>query len=64
VVVDFSGNTPNQGGPISSTTLGNAYAVSLDSTGVYIADQGNNRVLFYPDSSTTAVRVYGALFLY
>ena len=28
-------------------------------SGVYVADSGNNRVLFYLDTSTTATRVYG-----
>ena len=36
--------------------------VALDSSGnLYVADHGNNRVLFYPSGSTTATRVYGQL---
>ena len=35
-------------------------ATALDSNGnVYVVDQSNNRVLYYPAGSTTATRVYG-----
>lgn len=54
----FTGGTPNNGG-ISENSLLNPYRVSVDSSGVYIADFGNNRVLYYPGTSTTATRVYG-----
>jgi hypothetical protein len=33
--------------------------VAVDSTGLYVADQNNNRVIFYPAGSTVAARVYG-----
>lgn len=51
-------STPNRGG-ISANTLNNPSAVAVDSTGVYIADRDNNRVLYYAGTSTTATRVYG-----
>jgi hypothetical protein len=42
--------------------LGGPAGVALDSSGnLYVADQLNNRVLFYPSGSTTATRVYGQL---
>ena len=50
---------PNNGG-ISASSLSAPFAVSLDSSNdLYVADSGNNRVLFYPYNSTTATRVYG-----
>jgi hypothetical protein len=36
------------GGTISANSLGTAPGVEADATGLYIADNGNNRVLFYP----------------
>ncbi len=55
----LTSNTPDNGG-ISATSLSNPVAVTLDSAGnLYVADGGNNRVLFYPAGSTTATRVYG-----
>lgn len=54
----LTGGNPNNGG-ISANSLLNPYRVSVHSTGVYIADFGNNRVLYYPGTSTTATRVYG-----
>jgi hypothetical protein len=33
--------------------------MAIDSTGLYVADQRDRRVLFYPGSRTTAMRVYG-----
>jgi hypothetical protein len=43
-----------------STSLAFPLDVSLDNGGgIYIADQGNNRVLFYPAGSVDASRVYG-----
>lgn len=35
------------------------YAIATDGVGIYIADAGNNRVLYYAGTSTTATRVYG-----
>lgn len=54
----LSGGTPNNGG-ITADSLQNPYRVTVDATGVYVADYGNNRVLHYPGTSTTATRVYG-----
>lgn len=45
--------------PISADSLFNPFTQSLDSNGLYIADQTNGRVLYYPGTSTTATRVYG-----
>jgi hypothetical protein len=39
--------------------LNQPQGIATDSTGVYIADSGNSRVLFFPNISTTATRVYG-----
>ncbi len=39
--------------------LTNPQGITSDATGVYIVDNGNNRVLFYAGTSTTATRVYG-----
>jgi|JI10StandDraft_1071094.scaffolds.fasta_scaffold21551_4 hypothetical protein len=39
--------------------LTNPQGVTTDATGVYIGDNGNNRVLFYAGTATTATRVYG-----
>jgi hypothetical protein len=53
-----TGNT-NQGG-LSASSLNNPTSGALDSSGnLYVADQSNNRVLFFPSGSTTATRVYG-----
>jgi hypothetical protein len=51
--------TSNKGG-ISADSLYAPTSVALDSFGgVYIADNANHRVLYYPSGSTTATRVYG-----
>jgi len=58
-VGNFTTNTANNGG-ISANSLSYPQDVALDSSGnLYVADEGNNRVLFYPSGSTTATRVYG-----
>jgi len=55
----FTTNTNNNGG-ISANSLSSPIGSALDSSGnLYVADAGNNRVLFYPSGSTTATRVYG-----
>ena len=55
----FTTNTPNNGG-VSANSFCDPLGVALDSSGnLYVADYGNNRVLFYPAGSTTATRVYG-----
>jgi hypothetical protein len=57
----FTTGTVNNGG-ISANSLYNPYGVALDSSGnLYVADEVNSRVLFYPSGSTTATRVYGQL---
>jgi hypothetical protein len=55
---DFTTGTPDTGGR-SEDTLRGPQDIALNSTGVYIADTGNNRILFYPGITTTATRVYG-----
>jgi hypothetical protein len=55
----FSTKTNNNGG-ISANSLSYPWGAAIDSSGgLYIADDGNNRVLYYPSGSTTATRVYG-----
>ncbi len=55
----FSSAIQNNGGP-SANSLNYAGAVAVDSSGnLYVADGGNNRVLFYSAGNTTATRVYG-----
>ncbi len=55
----FTTSTPNNGG-ISANSLSDPLGVTVDSSGnLYVADNSNNRVLFYPSGSTTATRVYG-----
>ncbi len=54
----FTSGNANQGG-ISANSLSSPRGIWVDSDGVYVADVGNNRVLFYPGTSTTATRVYG-----
>lgn len=58
-VGSFETGTANKGGTISANTLREPTGVAVDSTGVYIADTSNHRVLHYPPGSTTADRVYG-----
>lgn len=54
----FTSNTANNGG-VTSNSLNRPTGIAVDSTGVYIVDNTNNRTLFFPGSSTTATRVYG-----
>ncbi len=55
----FSASSENNGG-ISANSLSGPTGVALDSSGnLYVVDNPNNRVLFYPSGSTTATRVYG-----
>ncbi len=47
-------------GGTSADGLDAPWAVAVDgNNNLYVADPGNNRVLFYPSGSTTATRVYG-----
>jgi sugar lactone lactonase YvrE len=56
---NYSSNSANNGG-ISPDSLNAPSGVAVDrNKGVYIADTGNNRVLYYPSGSTTATRVFG-----
>ena len=55
----FTTRTVNNGGA-SANSLAVPYAVDVDANGnLYVADTGNNRVLYYDNGSTTATRVYG-----
>jgi sugar lactone lactonase YvrE len=55
----FTSNTQNNGG-VSASSLSLPRGVTADASGnVYIADGGNNRVLYYATGLTTATRVYG-----
>jgi hypothetical protein len=54
----FTANTSNNGG-VSAESLNSPVGVAVDASGVYIADAGNNRVLYYSGTETTASRVYG-----
>jgi len=55
---DFMSGTPNNP-TISANTLRTPAGVFVNREGLYITDADNNRVLFYPGTSTTATRVYG-----
>jgi len=52
-------NGANGTGTPTADTLFNPQGIFADTNGVYIADTFNNRILFYPGTSTTATRVYG-----
>ena len=50
----------NYGGAASASTLSQVAGIALDAHGgLYAADTHNNRVLYFPPGSTTAMRVYG-----
>lgn len=56
----FTTGTANDGGGPSSSSIYDPWGIALDSNGdLYVADPGNNRVLYFPAGSTTATRVYG-----
>lgn len=56
---DFTTGTVNNGG-ISATSLWGPHNTVEDSAGnLYVADESNSRVLYYPKGSTTATAVYG-----
>ncbi|WP_348262908.1 choice-of-anchor D domain-containing protein [Telmatobacter sp. DSM 110680] len=45
---------------VSADSLNNPYGIAVDNSGgLYVADENNNRVLYYSAGSTTATRVYG-----
>ena len=55
----FTTGSLNNGG-VSANSLSSPCDVAVDASGnVYICDQYNNRVLYYPKGATTATRVYG-----
>ncbi|MBN2159386.1 MAG: NHL repeat-containing protein [Spirochaetes bacterium] len=54
----FTTNGSNHGG-LGPASLSGPVGVAVDADGVYIADAGNNRVLYYSGTDTTAARVYG-----
>jgi hypothetical protein len=54
----FVSDIANNGG-VTADTLNAPFGVFADTSGVYIADTNNHRVLFYSGTSTTATRVYG-----
>jgi len=57
----FTTNNYGAGG-INANSLNLPVGLAVDSSGnLYVADNQNNRVLFYPSGSTTATRVYGQL---
>ena len=61
---DFASKTSNNDGnagkgPPAATTLDEPNALALAPDGLYVADAGNNRVLFFPGDSTVATGVYG-----
>jgi len=56
---DYTHGSSNRGGSAAADTLSGAGGIVVTSSGTYISDSGNNRVLFYPTGSTTATRVYG-----
>ena len=43
----------------SNTNLISPTGIYVDNGGVYVSDSANNRVLFFPGTSTIAMRVYG-----
>jgi len=60
---DFTTKSVNRGGATTANSLSGPDGLALDaSDGLLVADQNNNRVLYFPpgaDSSTAATRVYG-----
>ena len=57
----FTTAIPSNGG-ITANSLNNPEGICADSNeGIYIVDRGNNRVLYYANTSTTATRVHGQL---
>ena len=55
---NFASATYNNGG-VSANSIAGPAALAVDASGLYIADSGNHRVLYFVGTSTTATRVYG-----
>jgi hypothetical protein len=57
----FSSNTANMGGAVTADSLSSPRALVIDAVGgLYVADAGNNRVLYFaPGGDTTADWVFG-----
>ena len=54
-----SSNTGNKGGISATSLFGNKFITLNSSGGLYVADGGNKRVLYFATGSTTAFRVFG-----
>ena len=60
ITVYGQGNYTSSSADAGAGGLANPHAVAVDSSGdLYVADTGNNRVLYFPAGSTTATGVYG-----
>lgn len=58
--VNYTNSTPNAGGSTGASGFNTPTGIALDSSGgLYVADQNNHRVLYFPSGSATASRVYG-----
>ncbi len=55
---DFNEAGANSGG-IGPETLAQPQGITMDATGLYVADSQNNRVLHFPEGKVTADFVYG-----
>ena len=55
---NFTANVANNGGR-SASSLSYPDGMCADTNGIYVVDTGNNRVLYFAGTSTTASRVYG-----
>lgn len=56
--LDFTTTNSNPGG-VSANSLYHPQGIAVDSSGLYVADSSNNRVLHYPVGGTIADFVYG-----
>jgi hypothetical protein len=55
-----AGSYSTAGSGTTVTTLRGAHNTLVDGSGdVYVADEGNHRILYFPSGSTTPTRVYG-----
>ena len=55
----FNASATNQNGSVSADSLSGPVGVFADGAGVYIADSGNSRILYFAGNATTASQVYG-----